>query len=376
MKIVLIHKNKFHKRPPVISVVENLIKLGHTPCLITCGISEKYHKELTNRGIEVWIFSQKDNRKGLNVVHKLIEYYKFRKFVFSIIRKYIKQKIKILLWIESAYTIVALGEAIKKYDYILQIQELHEDSKLYLKAIGKVIHQAKVVFMPEYNRTVFYQIWFKLQQRPIVLPNKPYFIPSVTTIEQLKNKYQDKIDVFQKKKVILYQGQIFHERDLTNYIKAIKKLGEEYKLVLLGKDHFGTLKKYQKIDPEIIHIDFIPAPDYLLFTSCAYIGIVTYDPYELNSAYCAPNKLYEYAAFSLPMLGNDVPGLKNIFEQNRIGIIVNENDESSIINGILEISNHIKYYKEQAQKFFDTVDNITIISNILNKINNDNLKNN
>jgi glycosyltransferase involved in cell wall biosynthesis len=240
--------------------------------------------------------------------------------------------------------------------------------------IGKVIHKAKTVFMPEYNRTILYQIWFKLKQRPVVLPNKPYFIPSRELLEQLKERYWDKIGIFQNKKIILYQGLIHFERDLSNYIKAIKSIKEEYQLVLLGHD-YGILKQYLEIDPELIHIDFIPAPDYLLFTSLAHIGIVTYDPYGLNTAYCAPNKIYEYAAFSLPMLGNDIPGLKNIFEQRKIGVIVDENDENSIINGILEISNHLKKYKEQTRRFYESVDNTKIINNILNKVNNENIKN-
>jgi glycosyltransferase involved in cell wall biosynthesis len=220
--------------------------------------------------------------------------------------------------------------------------------------------------MPEYNRTVLYQIWFKLKQRPIVLANKPYFIPTKESLEQLKEKYQDKISLFRNKKIILYQGLISKERDLSNYIQAIKKIKGEYQLVLLGHD-YGMLQQYLEIDPELIHIDFIPAPDYLLFTSLAHIGIVTYDPYKLNSAYCAPNKIYEYAAFSLPMLGNDVPGLKNIFEQYKIGVIIKENDENSILNGILEISNHLEKYKLLARKFYEAIDNTTIINDILNK---------
>jgi glycosyltransferase involved in cell wall biosynthesis len=374
MKIILIHKAEFHKRPPVISVMESLLILGYNPVLITCGITEKYKKELIDKNVDVYIFSKKEMYNRFSAF-KIIEYLMFRKFVFSIINKYANKKSDLLLWIEGAYTMVALGKNIKKYNYILQIQELHEKDKLYLYVIGKVIHEAKAVFMPEYNRTVLYQIRFKLKQRPVVLPNKPYFIPSKESLEQLKEKYKDKITIFQKKKVILYQGQIFEERNLSNYIRAIKRIGKEYQIILLGHDH-GILQQYLEIDPELIHIDFVPAPDYLLFTSLAYIGIVSYNPYELNSAYCAPNKIYEYAAFSLPMLGNDIPGLKHIFEQHKIGVLVNENDENSIINGISEISNHLEKYKEQARKFYDTVDNIETINNILNKMNNENIRNN
>lgn len=106
---------------------------------------------------------------------------------------------------------------------------------------------------------------------------------------------------------------IFEERDLSNFIRAIKELGSEYKLVLLGKDR-DMLRKYRQIDDSLIHIEFIPAPDYLLFTSMCHMGIVTYDPGTLNTAYCAPNKIFEYAAFGKPMIANNIPGLKVLSE--------------------------------------------------------------
>jgi tetrahydromethanopterin S-methyltransferase subunit B len=71
------------------------------------------------------------------------------------------------------------------------------------------------------------------------------------------------------------------------------------------------------------------------------------------------------------MLGNDIPGLKNIFEQNKIGVIVNENDENSIITGILEISNQIESYRAYARKFYDTVDNTKTIRNVISGLNNE-----
>ena len=147
-------------------------------------------------------------------------------------RQSVKRRLKELsfdyLWIEGAITIRSLGKFIRRYRYMLQISELHDNSKPQLKAISKVIRQAKLVFMPEYNRTVFYQIWFRLKNRPVTLPNKPYFIPSRNELENLKHKYGEQLKIFETHKVILYQGMIFEERDLSNFIRAIKELGSEY----------------------------------------------------------------------------------------------------------------------------------------------------
>lgn len=367
MRIFLVHKAEFQRRPPVISVVEILLKLGYSIILITCGIDNYNRQRLEQRGVKIYVLPF--DSSGLIV--KIINYYKFRKNVFHIIHEQKFDKENDLLWIEGGYTIVSLGKKIKKYNYILQIQELYEKSKLYLYKINKVIRKAKIVFMPEYNRTVLYQIWFNLKYRPIVLANKPYFIPSDNILEQLALKYKDKLSIFYTKKVILYQGWIGRDRDLTNYIKGIKKIGDDFQIVLLGKD-CGMIEEYKKIEPNIIHYDFIPAPDYLIFTKFAHMGIVSYDPLLLNSAYCAPNKIYEYAAFSLPMLGNDIPGLKTIFEKYRIGLIIDETQIDSIVSAIDFIDKNINDFRKDVNSFWVETDNVEVVGKALTSLSRNN----
>ena len=156
---------------------------------------------------------------------------------------------------------------------------------------------------------------------------------------------------------------IFEERDLSNFIRAIKELGSEYKLVLLGKDR-DMLRKYRQIDDSLIHIEFIPAPDYLLFTSMCHMGIVTYDPGTLNTAYCAPNKIFEYAAFGKPMIANKIPGLK-VLSESGAGETIDENDISSIKEAILSIDRNYDKYRSAAFDFFNSTDNERIISHSL-----------
>ena len=92
-------------------------------------------------------------------------------------------------------------------------------------------------------------------------------------------------------------------------MKEIDK-NNEYLFVFLGRDLSGYVENLKKQGYNVEHIPFTPAPDYLYFTSRAYIGIVNYADNCLNNIYCAPNKIYEYSAFGVPMLANDIPGLR------------------------------------------------------------------
>lgn len=359
MKFVVITKSLLDFIPPVISVSLILRDLGHDVHVITSGASPTVEEKLKSRNISMDVLPY---TTATNPAKKVWEYIMFRRETVKLLKTLSFD----ILWIEGAITIRSLGESISKYPYILQISELHETSKPQLRSIGKVINDAKLVFMPEYNRTVLYQIWFNLKNRPITLPNKPYFIPAPESMGYLKEKYSSLLEPFRQYKVILFQGMIFPERDLSNYITAIKELGRDYKLVLLGKDE-NMLSKYRQIDESIIHIDFIPAPDYLVFTSLCHFGIVTYDPRKLNTAYCAPNKIYEYSAFGKPMIGNNIPGL-NCLEHYKAGVLVDESSVCSIQEAIIQLDNNYEDYSLGAKKLFKSTDNNRTIKQSLERI--------
>lgn len=359
MKIVYIHRASFEKRPPVISAVSNLLSLGHEIVLITNHIDTKNKNIIENMGGIIEIAPYKIHRNKFKAIR---EVYRYRRHVKKILKEYPADDY--ILWVEGNYTMIALVGAIDSYNHILQIQELHKN-KLHYKAIRKYIKKALLVFMPEYNRSYMYKILFGLKTLPIVLPNKPDFVPTIDELELLKSKYANYFNQINNRKVILYQGLISEERDLSKFMKAFTKLDNtQYAVVLLGQD-YNMLHIYRKIYSNIIHIPYIPAPDYLVFTSIAHIGVVTYLGDTLNNAYCAPNKIFEYSAFSVPMIGNNIPGLKYPFLEYKLGEVVDENDDKSIIDAIYKISSNYTSYEENVARLYRETNNKETLRNAL-----------
>ena len=99
-----------------------------------------------------------------------------------------------------------------------------------------------------------------------------------------------------------------------------------------------------------------------------YIGLTPYVPTasilhpKLNALYCAPNKIYEYSAFGVPMLGTDVIGLLRPFEQYRIGKCIKNMDSKSILDGIEYIDSNHEEMSQNAKEFFekDNLDKIVL----------------
>lgn len=361
MKIIVINKDELENIPPLISVIYHLTNLGHNVHVITTGYKKATAEYFKEHNIQTTVVPAVTSG---GLFGKITGYIKYRRAVLDQISNLEFDGI----WIEGGNTILALGKSICKYSYILQISELYENSPRMFRAIKKVIVDAKAVVMPEYNRTVLYQIWFSLKKRPWVLPNIPAFLPSKEVIKAVESKNSDKLGLLAGKNVILYQGHIGAGRDLTNFAKAVNELGENYMLLLVGKDH-NTVADLRRHCSNILHIPFIPAPDYLVFTMHSDIGILSYDPTSINNVYCAPNKLFEYASFGLPMLGNDIPGLKYMLEFYNAGVIVDETSVESIKRAIVEIVSKKDSYREHSQQLFNSFDNLTTVSEIIQSLN-------
>lgn len=365
MKIIFIHKAEFHKRPPVISSTLILSELGHDVTLITEGINNYWREELPKYHIKHQIISNKFIKYGK--IGKILAYYNFKKEVYKIIEQERKKHSDVLLWIEGAQTIVALGSKINQYPHILQIQELHEGSKMQLNAISKVINTAKAVFMPEYNRAAIYRVWFKLDKMPYLLPNKPEIVCNDDELERITKKHSKQLELLKGKKVIIYQGFLGKDRDLTPFVQAVKELGGDFRLAVMG-EYRQSIDLYKKIDPQLIHIDYTPAPEHLAYTAKCYIGILSYNPHILNNAFCAPNKIFEYAKFKIPVLCNELPGLKWLLDSNKAGLAVDITNVKEIKKAIIEIDNNYEEYSKNAEKLYNSVNNKETIYNVLSKI--------
>ena len=362
MKIILVHKAEFPKRPPVINSTLILSELGHDVTLVTEGVNEYWKEELKRRNIKVYVIKNRFEKYG--ILGKVLAYLNFRKEVFKLAKKEKEKHSSVLLWVEGAYTVVALGEKLNNYPHILQIQELHEESKMQLKAISKVINTAKVVFMPEYNRAAIYRVWFSLKKMPVILPNKPEIVANDDELETIKKKYEAKLKELEKYKIIIYQGSIQKKRDLTSIIKAVKELGGDYRLLIMGR-YNQTLEEYKSIDERLIHVDFTPAPEHLAYTSNAYIGVLSYDPYSLNNAFCAPNKIFEYSKFGIPLICNELPGLKGVLDTYKTGKAIDIDDVEDIKKTILDIDANYEFYSNNAREFYKTVNCTEIIKKAL-----------
>lgn len=360
MRQIIIFKNDIIKYPPILSIVNILSTRGDEVQIFAYCSNENKKKEFQDKGIK---FNEVISESiSTFFLRKLALFYRFRKQITRWLE--LNNRNDTQLWLFGTQTMYILNGLLKRYNCILYFFELppFEVPKKYLifcrnsnfkKLLG--IHKNKVVCC-EYNRAHITKAYFHLPKLPYVVPNKPFVDESIYDSIKWEKSWPGK-------KVILYQG-IFNypERKLDGLCEAVELLSDEYILVLMGGDNnYKNSLKRKYMTEKIVFLPFRPFPYYFEITQQAHIGVLCYYPDDLSSIsnmlnvlYCAPNKIYEYSRYGIPMISNDIPALKQTFEHWQCGVVTDMLEPRKIVDALNMIEEDYHKYKSGAKRFYNS----------------------
>lgn len=351
MKLLIISKAPIQNFPRIFSLIFASIDLGYEVEVVTQNIIKESQILLEKYNVKVYSI---ENKTG--GIRKIMHWLRFANFANKIYRN---ADSNTKIWITGADTAMCMGiNTLKTREFYFQINELYDQFPFQLRWIKKIVPHAKEIIVPEKNRAAILQVWFNMKSKPLVLPNKPYFEDNI--IASGEEKYLDKINLIteEKKKgkiILLYQGHLSKDRDLSNLLIGVHKSKDIFSIILMGKAHHDILQEYKKLCPELIYIDNIPAPYHLNMTKHADIGIILYSPVSLNNIYCAPNKVWEYTKHGLAIISNDIIGLDYISRES-IGEQFDLTRSSSVNIVLSRLAESYKSYKNNSSKFYNTLD--------------------
>lgn len=345
MKIVYIINKGLKCYPPCLTQVLYLHDLGYEIVVIHGLDSQLINDELDRRGIEHYVLKsdaeiRTRSQSALHFLQYNLEAYKY-------LRKVNKND---LIWFGNAESALFLADKVKSR-FILTLLELYEQKNLYDRRLSKFINKAAAVICCEKHRAAIVRELYQLKDNPYVVPNKSYDL-SFPSDSRLK----EQADKFLQKKVIIYQGIIAPDRPIDVIADALSTINKEIYFFVIGKCDAETknnlLSKYSKI----VFWDYIPAPQHLQITQYANIGIANYSKRPLNNYYCAPNKIYEYAKYGIPMLISDNPGLTETVGKAGAAITVDFNNISDVALGIEKIYEDYSSMSDLALEFYNGTD--------------------
>lgn len=366
-KVIYVVKSDLHYYPPCVSQIRLLNQLGVNVEVWFGSSNESALNIFDHENIPYECIGEKFERKG--TFRKILSWYDFRKRIKLRLKNMETEARKLtVFWFGTTETVIPLIGYVKSLNYIVTSLELLDDKKnrIKRKLFGKIASRSKAVISCEETRSYIMRYWYSLNNLPYTLPNKPFSLEVKKNTRPSCTQTKTAIEKIKDKKFIIYQG-IFQNIDyLSALAQALKIMNSDYYLVLMGFDirNGKTVEKLKDIYDKVIHIESLPAPLHLEVTSYARIGIAFYDGTTLNKAFCAPNKIYEYSGFGIPVLANNIPGLLNTIGKSGAGECI-DFKPNSIIKAIERIEKSYNTYSNAALKFYNSTDNLKTMKKIV-----------
>jgi glycosyltransferase involved in cell wall biosynthesis len=371
-KIIIIMLLDITYYPPILSLCNILSNLGYEIVYIGGCSNIDTEKRLKQKSIKIY----KYGIYGGNKVKRFFQQIQFRMMVKKVIKQEYSDDNSIL-WIVHAEAVSLFHAFLGKYYVIAHLLEFRLKMKFGNHLLSPFLDLrrqmplANKVICCEYNRAQLTKAAFSLKKLPYILPNKVE-INELISDDELPNDIKNMVEKYKNKKIILYQGVFNPERKLDTFIETIDHLPNEYVLFMMGGEtelYYDLKNRYES--QRIVFLPFLPPPIHLNITKMAHLGIISYLPVfndfgrAINVLYCAPNKIYEYAKYGIPMISNDLPALKYAFMENKAGLCITEYNIDEIKNAIFAIEKDYITYSEEALKLYNSLNVQDIIKNIL-----------
>lgn len=292
---------------------------------------------------------------------RALEFYPKRRILLRMLNDMKAEYDFVIPWFQESLSAALAGNNLmRKFPaYALTLYELSD--RVGARWLGYNFEKAlrgAVVVSAEVNRAWILQAMYRLHMLPLVIANKPIMHP------RLRNQPLPECaaNVFEKigsRPVFLYQGELHSDRrDVLQVLEIIAQERPQYCVVVMPGNEVA--EKHLANYPNAFLLPRIVAPGHLAVTSRATVGLAFYNGTGaglsyLNAIYCAPNKIYEYAGFGIPTLGNKIPGLEYSIGIARAGLCC-ELNRDSILRAADELVNRSDYYGDNAKRFFEDTD--------------------
>ncbi len=238
---------------------------------------------------------------------------------------------------------------------------------------------------------VFYQphnFYVDLSIRPDVNPRnakkyhllEKYFIPKLNALLCLQEsqaalfqKYFPAMKVFAAKpglmklnpliglnqyntKLIGYIGSLQLKKGIIDLLNAFVLLKSEgYKLVLIGGRNLQEIEPVRNkinalgLGDEIKITGWIPFSDVETYLQQISVGVIPLRDTFYNRYLTAPNKLFDYLSYGIPIVATDLPAIRDFRFTNKVGLLYKSEQPESLASIIRSVFSNRQEYLQQRQ---------------------------
>ena len=352
MKFVYLLKKGLQHYPPCLFEVLTLSDAGKSFAVYHGKNTPYIDAVLDNRGIEHHtLLSDKnpDNERlsKLNRAKLFLEYAKEARGLVS------RLSAKTALWLGNAESAAPLSPRFfEERHSVFSVLELYKKGEYLDRRLALLLPRASAVIAREPHRANLMRLRYGLRETPFVAENKPYD-RALPPLPSLPPDVLESITLKKEERMILYQGIVTPDRPLDTVAAALQNIGDRRNILfVLGRAEESEKKRLLSLWENTRFLGYLPAPLHLAVTARATLGIAFYDSLSENNLFCAPNKIYEYARFGVPMLASENPGLAETVGAYGAGICVDLYDIHAARDAILTVLSDRYTYEVGARRMY------------------------
>ena len=296
--------------------------------------------------------------------YKIVRLYQYMEFVYKSVKYY---KNNDLFHCNDLHTL-PIALIIKKifncnvkivydaHEYETETHNLKGFTKKLIKVFEKlaIYHVDKVITVSDSIANEYTRLYGI--KKPKIVLNTPFFQKI-----QKQNLFREKFNIQQDQIIFLYQGGLMKGRGIEILLDTFKSLSLEKNninypvIVFLGYGPLASvIDEESKLYKNIYLHEAVSPKNLLDYTSSADFGISTIEDICLSYRYCLPNKMFEYLMADIAVIVSNLPEMKKVVENNKVGIVIENNTIADLKKVILdaikldkiELENNIQNFKK------------------------------
>jgi glycosyltransferase involved in cell wall biosynthesis len=176
----------------------------------------------------------------------------------------------------------------------------------------------------------------------VIRPNVVRNIPFKKIIQT--DKRRKELGLPEDKFILILQGSgINIHRGSEEMVQAMEYIEGALLLIVGGGDVIETLKKMADVPGirgKVVFKPRLPYNELMQYTANADLGLTLDKDTNLNYRFSLPNKIFDYIQAGIPVLASDLPEIRKIIEQYKIGSFIPGHQPGQIAGKVVEIMNN------------------------------------
>jgi glycosyltransferase involved in cell wall biosynthesis len=224
--------------------------------------------------------------------------------------------------------------------------DLNKIDQFLLKRIIKRFKKVDLAIFPEENRKVYFRDML------LKYSDNQFFVLPNTNNNMVSENYSRQNDKIR----IAHIGAVGSNHHITSYLKAIKELPKDkFEFLFVGMLNNDIRDMILKENfQNIIITGQIPHNDLKEIYLNIDIGVILYKDVSLHTRFCAPNKLYEFWSYGIPVVGDVLPGLISVFKEKEQGILIDMTQPNEICDAFLRLGALDEHKRNDILRIFNS----------------------